>query len=142
MDRLIILLVEDNDQDVYLIKEALQDQGFINKIHRVPNGAKALSFLKKEKPYEEVEEPNLILMDINMPVMDGHEALKKIKTMDKFKHIPIIMLTTSSRKEDILKAYKGQSSSYIVKPDDIFELDAIAETLKNYWTNTVRLPNK
>ncbi|WP_114749338.1 response regulator [Pleomorphovibrio marinus] len=142
MDRLIILLVEDNDQDVYLIKEALEDQGFVKKIHHVPNGAKAVSFLKKEKPYEEVEEPNLILMDINMPVMDGHEALKKIKSLERLKHIPIIMLTTSSRKEDILKAYKGQSSSYIVKPDDIFELDTIAETLKNYWTNTVKLPNK
>ena len=60
--------------------------------------------------------------------------------MDRFKHIPVIMLTTSSRKEDILKAYKGQSNSYIVKPDDIFELDEIVNTLKNYWTKTVKLP--
>jgi chemotaxis family two-component system response regulator Rcp1 len=140
MDKLIILMVEDNDQDVYFVKEALEDQGFIKKIYHVQNGAKAVSFLKKENPYEDVEEPNLILMDINMPIMDGHEALKKIKSMENFKHIPIIMLTTSSRKEDILRAYKGQSNSYIVKPDDVFELEAIAETLKNYWTNTVSLP--
>lgn len=140
MDKLIILLVEDNEQDAYLVKEALKEQGFVNKIYHVENGAKAISFLNKEAPYQETEEPNLILMDINMPVMDGHEALKKIKSVDKFKHIPIIMLTTSSRKEDILKAYKGQSNSYIVKPDDIYELDAIAEALKNYWTSTVRLP--
>jgi chemotaxis family two-component system response regulator Rcp1 len=142
MSKLILLLVEDSEQDALLIKEALHDQGFLNKIYHVQNGAKAISFLLKESPYENVEEPNLILMDINMPIMDGHEALKKIKALDKFKHIPIIMLTTSSRKEDILKAYKGQSSSYIVKPDDIFELDAISETLKNYWKNTVKLPKK
>lgn len=142
MENLVILLVEDNDQDAFLIEEALEDQGFVDKIYRVQNGLKAISFLKKEKPYTEVEEPNLILMDINMPVMDGHEALEKIKGMESFEHIPIIMLTTSSRKEDILRAYKKQSNSYIVKPDDIFTLDAIAETLKNYWTNTVKLPKK
>ncbi len=140
MEKLVILLVEDNEQDVYLIQEALEDQGFIDKIYNVPNGVKAISFLKKEKPYEEVEEPNLILIDINMPIMDGHEALKRIKAMEKFEHIPIIMLTTSSRREDILRAYKGQSNSYIVKPDDVYELEAIAGTLKNYWKNTVRLP--
>lgn len=140
MNKLIILLVEDNDQDVYLIKESLEDQGFIDKIYRVKNGYQAISFLCREHPYEGVEEPNLILMDINMPVMDGHEALKRIKAMEKFEHIPIVMLTTSSRKEDILRAYKGQSNSYIVKPDDVYELEAIAEAIKVYWKNTVRLP--
>lgn len=140
MDKLVILLVEDNEQDVFLVKEALEVQNFVDKIYHVPNGAKAISFLNKETPYEKVEEPNLILMDINMPVMDGHEALKRIKSMENFEHIPIIMLTTSSRKEDILRAYKGQSNSYIVKPDDVYELEAIAEKLKSYWANTVRLP--
>lgn len=140
MEKIKILLVEDNDQDAFLVKEALEDQGFIKRIDHVVNGAKAISFLRKEIPYEESEEPNLILMDINMPIMDGHEALIKIKSMNDFKHIPIIILTTSSRKEDILMAYKGNSNSYIVKPDDIFKLDAIAESLKNYWANTVRLP--
>ncbi|WP_162340844.1 response regulator [Cyclobacterium salsum] len=140
MGKLIILLVEDNEVDAFLVREAMEDQDFIHKIYHVSDGSKAISFLKKEYPYEDAEEPHLILMDINMPIMDGQEALIKIKGMDAFKHIPVIMLTTSSRKEDILKAYKGQSNSYIVKPDDIYELDAIVTTLKNYWTNTVKLP--
>lgn len=142
MNKLKILLVEDNQQDSFLIEETLQEQGCIKKIYHVLNGAMAISFLKKEKPFEDAELPNLILMDINMPIMDGHEALQKIKSMDEFKHIPVIMLTSSSRKEDIVKSYRAQSSSYIVKPDDIFELESIATAIKNYWENTVSLPNK
>lgn len=77
-----------------------------------------------------------------MPVMNGHEALQIIKSIEEVKHIPVLMLTTSSRKEDILKAYQEQSSSYIVKPDDIYELDNLAEAIRDYWNNTVRLPRK
>ncbi|WP_158857111.1 response regulator [Lunatibacter salilacus] len=140
MKKLIILLVEDNKEDAFLIREALEDQEFLKELYHVVNGVEAIKFLKKEKPFGQVEIPDLILMDINMPVMDGHEALKRIKSLEVVKHIPVLMLTTSSRKEDILKAYKEQSSSYIVKPDDIYELEILAETIKNYWNNTVRLP--
>lgn len=140
MEKLIILLVEDNKEDAFLIREALEDQVFLKELYHVVNGVEAIKFLKKEKPFEKVVMPDLILMDINMPIMDGHEALKKIKSLEVVKHIPVLMLTTSSRKEDILKAYKEQSSSYIVKPDDIFELEILAKTIKNYWNNTVRLP--
>lgn len=142
MKNLTILLVEDNEQDAFLIREALEDQAFLKEMHHVVNGAEAIKFLRKEAPYENSVLPDLILMDINMPIMDGHETLRTIKSLEDLKHLPVLILTTSSRKEDILKAYKGQSSSYIVKPDDIFELDQLAESLKNYWKNTVRLPNK
>ncbi|ERM80400.1 hypothetical protein P872_22005 [Rhodonellum psychrophilum GCM71 = DSM 17998] len=142
MKKLIILLVEDNKEDAFLIREAMEEQAFLKELYHVMNGAEAINFLKKETPFEKVKMPDLILMDINMPIMDGHEALQKIKSMSELKHIPILMLTTSSRKEDIMKAYKEQSSSYIVKPDDIYGLDSLAETLKNYWNNTVRLPGK
>lgn len=142
MKKLTILLVEDNKQDAFLVREALEDKAFLKEMHHVVNGKEAIKYLKKETPFENSVLPDLILMDINMPIMDGHEALREIKSLEDFKHIPILMLTTSSRKEDILKAYKEQSSSYIVKPDDIFDLDHLAESLRNYWTNTVRLPNK
>lgn len=141
MKRLVILLVEDNKEDAFIINEALEDQKFVERFYHVFNGIEALKFLKKEKPYEDSMTPDLILMDINMPVMDGHEALIQVKKLDKFKHIPILMLTTSSRKEDILKAYKEQSSSYIVKPDDIYELDNLAEAIKTYWNKIVKLPD-
>lgn len=142
MNRINILLVEDNEQDALLISEALEEQGFLKELQHVVNGAEAMKFLRKEAPYDNSNLPDLILMDINMPIMDGHEALQKIKSLEDFKHIPVLILTTSSRKEDILKAYKEQSSSYLVKPDDIFELDQLAEAIKIYWTNTVRLPSK
>lgn len=141
MKKLTILLVEDNIQDAFLIKEALEERDFLKKIYHVENGAKALDFLKNEHPYKEVEAPNLILMDINMPVMDGLEALKRIKSDPDCKHIPVLILTTSSRKEDILNAYKEHSNSYLVKPDDIFELDKLTESIKNYWMNVARLPD-
>lgn len=142
MEKVYILLVEDNEQDAFLIREALEEQDFLKEMYHVINGAEAIKFLKKEAPFENSVTPNLILMDINMPIMDGHEALQHIKSLEDFKHIPVLMLTTSSRKADILKAYKEQTSSYIIKPDDIYELDQLAETIKNYWINTVRLPDK
>lgn len=142
MKKLYILLVEDNKGDAILIRESLEEQEFLKEMYHVINGAEALKFLKKEASFENSVTPDLILMDINMPVMDGHETLRRIKSLENFKHIPVLMLTTSSRNEDILKAYKEQTSSYIVKPEDIYELDQLAETIKNYWTNTVRLPEK
>lgn len=142
MRKLNILLVEDSKEDAFLIREALEGLTFVDKLYHVENGAMAINFLKKEEPYSAAETPDLILMDINMPVMDGHEALKIIKSIEEVKHVPVLMLTTSSRKEDILRAYQEQSSSYIVKPDDIYELDNLAETIRDYWNNTVRLPRK
>ena len=142
MKKLNILLVEDNEQDAFLVKEALEDQEILKEMSHVQNGEEALKYLKKEAPYENSILPDLILMDINMPVMNGIEALKQIKSLENLKQIPVLMLTTSSRKEDILKAYKEQTSSYIVKPEDIYELEHIASTIKNYWSNTVRLPSK
>ncbi|MCH8568870.1 MAG: response regulator [Balneolales bacterium] len=140
MNQLILLLVEDSNQDAFLIKESLVDQDFLKEIYHVINGEEAIKFLKKEESYKDVEMPDLILMDINMPVMNGFEALQEIKSNSEFKHIPVLMLTTSSRNDDIIKAYTGQSNSYIVKPDDIYGLDNLAKSLKNYWLNTVRLP--
>lgn len=141
MKRLNVLLVDDNVQDALLINELFTEKNFLNKLYHVENGCEAIQFLNKEQPYKEVVQPDLILMDINMPVMGGHEALIKIKSMPSVKHIPVLMLTTSSRKEDILKAYKEHSNSYIIKPDDIFELDNLIETIKNYWSNIVSFPN-
>lgn len=142
MKKCIILLVEDNEQDAFLVREAFEDQGFVEEYFHVVNGIEALKFLEKEHPYENVPEPDFILMDINMPIMDGHETLHRIKSSESLKHIPVLMLTTSSRSEDILKAYQEHSNSYIVKPEDIFGLDSIIENLRSYWCNTVQLPKK
>lgn len=140
MKKLVILLVEDSDGDALLIRESLEEQSFVSEFYRVENGKKAIQFLNKEAPYQKTTYPSLILMDINMPTMDGHEALTKIKSIVELKHIPVIMLTTSSRKDDILRAYREHCSSYIIKPDDIFELEDVAATIKKYWANAAILP--
>ena len=142
MKKLKILLVEDSEEDAFLIRETFEDRNFLKVLYHVVNGVEAIKFLNKNDPYKDVETPDLILMDINMPVMDGHQALEKIKSDDSFSHIPILMLTTSSRKEDIINAYKNHTSSYIVKPDNIYELDDIADIIKKYWNNTVKLPSR
>lgn len=140
MKNLVILVVEDNAQDAMLLEEALSEQQIVKKFYHVDNGSKAISFLKKDFPYEQVDLPDLIFMDINMPIMDGHETLQQIKIMPDTQHIPVLMLTTSSRKEDVLKAYRSFASSYIVKPDDIYGFDKLVESFKTYWTKTVQLP--
>ncbi|GAA0874879.1 response regulator [Wandonia haliotis] len=142
MKKLDILLVEDSEHDIMFIEEALHDAEVINHLVSVRNGEEALNFLHKKPPYTEAKLPDLILLDINMPVMDGFETLERIKSDYETKHIPVIMLTTSSRKEDIIKAYKELSSSYIIKPYDIFELEKVASEIKEYWLKTVRLPNQ
>ncbi|KYG82249.1 response regulator [Roseivirga echinicomitans] len=136
MNSLNILLVEDNESDIMLIRLALEDVEIVRSLTAVNNGHEALQYLTKEDTIL----PDLILLDINMPVMDGLEALEKIKANDSIKQIPVIMLTTSSRKEDIIKSYKAHSNSYIIKPNDITGLDKVAEVIRDYWQNTVRLP--
>lgn len=98
-----------------------------------------MKWLRREPPCQDKILPNLILLDINMPVMDGHETLMQIKSDEGLKHIPVIMLTTSVALNDIRKAYKAYSNSYIVKPYEISDLNDIAVTLKDYWLKTVRL---
>lgn len=139
MKGLHILMIDDSEHDTILIGEALNGSGIVQSLGAVINGEEALKYLRKEPPYLDKTLPDLILLDINMPVMDGHETLVQIKSDDRLKHIPVIMLTTSSAYNDIKKAYQQYSNSYIVKPYEILDLNSIVETIKNYWLNTVRL---
>lgn len=123
-----------------LIGEALEGSGIVSSLGSAKNGKEGLKYLRKEPPYQDKSTPNLILLDINMPVMGGHETLEAIKSDDRLKHIPVIILTTSSSLNDIRKAYQHHSNSYIIKPYEVTDLDNIARTIKDYWLNTVRLP--
>ncbi len=139
MTGLHILMIDDSEQDIMLISEALNNSGIVKSLKALHNGEEALKYLRKESPFESSTLPDLILMDINMPVMDGHETLEHIKTNEQLKHIPVIMLTTSSAEKDIKKAYQHYSNSYIVKPYAFSDLGSIVETIRDYWLNTVRL---
>jgi CheY-like chemotaxis protein len=114
-----ILLAEDNEGDILLTKEAFEECKVKTELSVVKNGQEALDFLYQRSEYPNVKKPDLILLDINMPIFNGHEVLMKIKSDAKLKKIPVIMLTTSSNQKDITKAYENHCNSYIKKPLDI-----------------------
>lgn len=135
-----ILLVEDNPGDILLTTEALNEKKFINKVSVVKNGVEALNFIFKRGAFEDEETPDLILLDINLPLKNGHEVLAEIKTREETQKIPVIVLTTSSDRRDIEKAYEQHVNCFITKPIDITEfIEAIAK-IEAFWIQLVKLP--
>src|SRR5690606_9532787 len=116
MKEVHILLVEDNEGDIVLTLDAFEESKIRTKISVVKNGADALDFVFNRGNYKEEDRPDLILLDINLPIYSGHEVLKKIKEDPSLKTIPVIMLTTSASQKDINKAYENYSNSYVTKP--------------------------
>mgnify|MGYP006144283137 CR=1 FL=1 len=134
-----ILLVEDNEGDILLTTEALEDSSINNTITVVKNGKQALDYLFQKEGYENALRPDLILLDINLPLKSGHEVLIELKSSEELKHIPIIMLTTSSSQNDIKQCYKNHANCFITKPVEINDfMDAIA-TVEHFWLNIVKL---
>lgn len=140
MNSITILLVEDNEGDVLLTTEALKSCKVTNKLKVVSDGQQALDFLLKKDKFADERTPDLILLDINLPKKNGHEVLQRIKSESKLKHIPVIMLTTSSSIVDVKKAYSNYLNCFITKPvspDDF--LKAVSQ-IENFWINIVKLP--
>jgi len=136
-----ILLVEDNEDDVFLTREAFEAASLRVNLHHVNNGEKCLQFLRKQGPYADAPAPDLILLDMNMPVMDGHEVLAAMVADDKLRHFPVVVLTTSYEASDIQKMYKLRCSSYITKPVNFDNfVDAIGK-LAGYWLTIVVIPD-
>ena len=137
-----ILLVEDNEGDIVLTREALDEGRIKNSVSVVRDGWEAIQYLEKNEGYEDAIEPNLILLDINLPKMNGHKVLQHIKNHEELKHIPVIMLTTSSDDVDIIKSYKNHSNCYITKPVDINSFIDVISTIEDFWISIVQLPPK
>lgn len=136
-----ILLVEDNEGDILLTIDAFEEGRISNKISVVRDGNEAIDFLKQSGKYVNRELPDLILLDINLPKKNGHEVLSFIKNTDWLRHIPVIILTTSSSESDIEKAYKNFVSCYITKPIEVNDfLNAISK-IEDFWFSIVTLPN-
>ena len=135
-----ILLVEDNEGDILLTTEALQECKVINDISVVRNGKLALDFVFKKGDYVKAGSPDIILLDINLPLKNGLEVLQTLKSDETTKHIPIIMLTTSSSEIDIAKSYNHHANAYICKPVDVSEFIQTIVSLENFWLNIVHLP--
>ena len=138
MEIIEILLVEDNPGDVRLIQEALKENKIVNNLHIADDGIQALEFLNStENPV-----PDLILLDLNLPRMDGREVLEEIKSDIKLKIIPVVILTTSSSDEDILKTYNLHANCYITKPVDLDKFIQIVKKIGKFWFSIVKLPPK
>ena len=135
-----ILLVEDNEGDILLTTEALKECKVKNDVSVVRNGKLALDFVFKKGDYEGVRSPDIILLDINLPLKNGIEVLEILKSDQTTKHIPIIMFTTSSSEYDIMKSYSHHANAYITKPVDVSEFLQAILSLEDFWLNIVNLP--
>jgi len=135
-----VLLIEDSPGDVRLTKEALKEGKILNNLHVVNDGVEAMSFLRKQGGYQSSPAPDLILLDLNMPKKDGREVLSEIKADPKLKSIPVVVLTTSSAEEDILKSYDLHANCYITKPVDLDQFIKVVKSINNFWLNIVELP--
>lgn len=135
-----ILLIEDNPGDARLAQEALRGAKVRNNLSWVPDGVEALGFLKRESKYAAAPRPDLILLDLNLPRIDGREVLIAIKSDDKFRRIPVVILTTSQAQEDIQHAYHLNANCYISKPVDLDQFMRIVKTIEDFWLTIVKLP--
>lgn len=140
MKALEILLVEDNPDHADLTIQALEDGNMANPIRWVKDGQEALDFLFREGIYPDVPTPGLILLDINLPKMNGLEVLRKIKENDRLRVVPVIMLTTSDRDEEALRCYTYGANSFVTKPVKFDEFFDKVRSLKMYWLLTDRGP--
>lgn len=140
MKSIHILLVEDNKGDILLTTEALEDSKILNTLSVAHDGQEALDYVFKKGKFADAVSPDIILLDINLPLKNGHEVLQTIKSDKRVKHIPVIMLTTSSSEKDINLSYQHHANCYISKPVEINKfLEAIA-SFEHFWLNIVSLP--
>lgn len=137
-----ILLVEDNPGDANLTKKALADSKVHNNMHIAEDGEEALAFLRREGEFADVRRPDLILLDLNLPKTSGHEVLQEIKDDETLSTIPVVVLSSSSAEEDIIKTYKLHASCYVSKPVDLTQFMKVVKSIDEFWFSIVRLPSK
>ena len=140
MNSIDILLVEDNPGDIRLTREALRDSKIRNTLAVVEDGVEAMAYLRREGAYGDVPRPDIILLDLNLPRMDGREVLREIKADETLRRIPVVILTTSENEDDILRSYDLHANCYISKPVDFNRFITIVHTIENFWFSIVKLP--
>jgi CheY-like chemotaxis protein len=136
--RTILIMADDDPDDRLLTREAFEEAGYHGAFDFVEDGQQLLDRLRRPQ----VPVPDVILLDLNMPRMSGHEALRELKADPAFRRIPIIVLTTSSAEEDVVRSYDLGVNSFITKPGSFADLTAVARRLLEYWLDTVKLPTQ
>lgn len=137
-----VLLVEDDPGDVLMTREAFEDNKVANTLHVVHDGAEALAFLRKEGEYAGAPTPDLVLLDLNLPRMDGREVLAAVKADDELRQIPIVVLTTSEAEEDVLRSYALHANAYVTKPVDFDRFIEVVRKIDDFFVSVVRLPGR
>jgi CheY-like chemotaxis protein len=137
-----ILLVEDDEGDILLTTEALELSKITNNISVARNGEDALKFLRKAEGYQDAPRPDMVLLDLNLPRVDGREVLAQIKDDPDLRRIPIIVLTTSDAEEDILRSYDLHANAYVTKPVDFDRFLGVIRSIDDFFVTVVRLPTR
>ena len=135
-----VLLVEDDPGDVLMTREAFEDNKVANTLHVVSDGAEAMEFLRKEGSYAGAPTPDLVLLDLNLPRMDGREVLAEVKADERLRQIPIVVLTTSEAEEDVLRSYALHANAYVTKPVDFERFIEVVRKIDEFFVGVVRLP--
>ena len=139
---LSVLLVEDDPGDVVIAREAMAAGQLSTRLDVVTDGVEAMAYLRHEDGYADVHRPDLILLDLNMPKMDGREVLAYIKTDEYLKTIPVVILTTSEFEGDITKSYQLAANCYLNKPVELEEFEILIKSINDFWLSQVRLPRE
>ncbi len=136
-----ILLIEDNEGDILLTLEAFKDSKITNNFNICRDGEEALAYLSKQDDFINATTPDIILLDLNLPKIDGKQVLEEIKNDKKLRLIPVVMLTSSKAERDIVQSYELHANSYIIKPVDFNQFTEIVDSIDNFWFSIVVLPD-
>jgi len=137
-----VLLVEDDPGDVMMTREAFQDYKLRNELHVVSDGAEAMEFLRQEGEYAGRPRPDLVLLDLNLPRMDGRQVLEAIKSDPDLASIPVVVLTTSENEDDVLRSYSLHANAYVTKPVDFERFIDVIRRIDEFFVSVVRLPRR
>ena len=137
-----VLLVEDDPGDVMMTREAFQDYKLHNQLHVVSDGAEAMEFLRQEGEYAGRPRPDLVLLDLNLPRMDGRQVLEAIKSDPDLASIPVVVLTTSENEDDVLHSYSLHANAYVTKPVDFARFIEVIRQIDDFFVTVVRLPRR
>jgi len=137
-----VLLVEDSPGDVRLTQEAFREANMAIRLHVAADGVEAMAFLNHEGPHATAPRPDLILLDLNLPKMDGREVLARIKADATLKTIPTVILTTSESEADIIKSYQLQANCYLSKPVQLDAFESLVGSINDFWLTKVKLPGQ
>ena len=137
-----VLLVEDDPGDVLMTKEAFEDNKVANTLSVINNGVDAVAYLRKQGEYADARTPDLILLDLNLPRMDGREVLAQIKSDEKLRQIPVVVLTTSEAEEDVHRSYDLHANDYVTKPVDFEQFISVVRQIDHFFVSVVRLPSR